>query len=435
MRTVLSCAVIVCGAITLCTPCKLRAQDSEKNATDPELADLLHTPGTLVSYLDGVPRVTVQGPACGSGAGTGGYVFQLQYLNRVTAEAYGAVTKEDAGFNWKVSTAVLRHWPDGNLHLEIGKTAVCFRRVEGADHWVEVGGWGRTIRLVEEDGYACHVIETRKKGLSFFHADGALAQKFHKAVDAEGHSWHFLYYGAGDGKYSYKLKALYIPQQAWFWQFYYYSDSGFLREIRVCRGIRVEDVLELRYYTGLYEGIGSPGDLQSVLRRRWDAETSSWRERLTVFRYYTAHEERGRPHDLKYVIGPDACAGITTRYEGRRIELLEDALIDDPDAADPVALYDAYFEYHVMPGDPELDGCVRLFLLRNRLSEFTCKGHAVGAYSYQWQAYGQPGSSVTMPYKDAMRRLREGHPDGTERIIEINRGGLVTAARKVVGEP
>lgn len=433
MKAAFACVVMLCGGSLLCTPRVLHAQASAEHTTDPELAHLVGTPGTLVSYLDGVPRVTVQGPVCGTD--DRGYVFRLQYLNRVTAAAYGAVTREDAGFNWKVSTAVLRHWPDGNLHLEMGKSAVLFRRAAGAERWDEVGGWGRTVRRVAEDGHVYHVLETRQKGQSFFHAEGPLAQKFHKAVDPQGRSWHFFYYGAGDGKYAYKLKAIYLPRDAWFWQYYYYSDSGFLREIRVCRGARAVDVLELRYYNSLYEGIGSPGDLQEVLRRRWNEQTSSWSERRTVFRYYTVREECGRPHDLKYVIGPDTYAAIQARYGERRLELMEDALIDAPDAEDPVALYDAYLEYHVMSGDPELDGRVRLLLLRKGLSEFRWKGHAMGVYAYQWEAYGHAGSSVNMPFEDALVRVRERIPDGTERVLDINRGGAVTAARQVVEQP
>jgi hypothetical protein len=380
-----------------------------------------------VRLLDGVPRVVIQGPLAPKPGF--GWSFHLDYLNRVTPEDYPAETKEDAGYNWKVNTPCLLHRPTGELWLQQGNAARAFRHAPGETSWKDAAGRGMTITPVTEDDVPYHRLDAAVGYKVFFHAEGRLAGKIHMAVTADGHSWHFYYYDSGQGRCAGKLMSVYVPGPAWFWQFHYHERSGFLDEIRVCRGSRIESSLRFLYYETPEEGAGQEGDLRllRLTEERPTGRTQSW----TLFRYYTSRSEKGRSHDLRYVIGTAGCAEIVKARGEYALDGLEDEDIDPQGDGSGDALFDARFEYHNLPGDAHLDGRVRSYLLRNAVPELRIpEGFSLGTYTFEWEVYDRPGESTPRPYEDAALRAFRTAPDGSVTVFDVNRGGLVTATRK-----
>lgn len=393
-----------------------------------EAAELVGTCCHLVRYLDGVPRVLIQGPTCDCpGVGFG---FNLMYLNRVAAEDYPAETREDAGYNWKTTVPCLLHRPNGELWLQTGWNAHSYLPEERGKTWVSSYVSGSTIHSTVADDLPCHELRASDGAKAYFHSSGGLQGRIHKLVSRSGRSWHFFYYGSGDGRYAYKLRSVYLPDTLRFWQFYYNADTGFLREIRVVRGARVEGSIRFAYYDALWEGIGSPEDLKEVVVATREEGSDAWKERRIFLRYYTERSERGRKHDLKFLIGPENCEKLFQLTGKRYLENVPDAEIRSEDPKDPFAYYDAYFEYDDVKGDGELDGRARTIELRSLLPEIPdATREDLGTHSYTWEILGGPGSTIDAPYSKETLDVRLTRPDGRTLLLRVNRGGLVVSAR------
>lgn len=408
-------------------PPSLRAGDPAREDESEEARRMIGLCCRIIRYSDGVPQVVIRGPSCDC-PGVG-FAFDLRYMNRVTPEDYPAETREDAGYNWKTTVPLLHHRPNGELWLQVGWVGYPYVPDPDGKTWLPSFPSASSIVLTTEDSLPCHELRASDGGKVYFHASGALGGKIHKLVSRAGRSWHCFYYGSGDGRYAYKLRSIYLPDTLRFWQFFYNADTGFLREIRVVRGARLEGSIRLSYYDALWEGIGSPEDLKEVVVRTREEGSDAWKERRVFLRYYTERSEKGRKHDLKFLIGPENCERLTKLTGVRYLENVPDSQIRSEDPANPFAFYDAYFEYDDVKGDGMLDGRVRTFEIMNLLPELPeATREDLGAHYYTWELEESADSSSGASSGQYLR-VRETRPDGKTLLLRVLRGGYITDAR------
>ncbi|HAK94551.1 MAG TPA: hypothetical protein DCM87_06015 [Planctomycetes bacterium] len=319
---------------------------------------------------DGIPRIRIPGVKTSSPGGT--WALWLTYLNRVAWELYPGQVKELVGRNWETNIPVLHRTSDDTMFIVMPeKLSMVFapNPEEGTwDYVCPVCGKARYIRPYRDGDLDLLAYEAPEGPTWLFHASAPLAGSLHKIVGAKGHEWRFFYHAPGDGARANKLKAIYIPGAGFFWQFYYDRLNGFLEEVRVVRGARVQAAMIFDYYRTTVEGAGGPEDLKSVVVRELLPDGVEWEEHATWLRYYTRADDKGRPHDLKFLIGTANVAKLIAAYEIDDVAALTDAQLCGDDGSP--AFCDYYLEYVVAPGDAHGDGRARFEIVTAARSEY-----------------------------------------------------------------
>ncbi|MGQ9592207.1 MAG: hypothetical protein ACUVYA_18145, partial [Planctomycetota bacterium] len=384
-----------------------------------------------VRYLDGVAAVSVPGlafPAC-----EGGWGFALTYLNRVTPEDWGAVVREDAGYNWVTNVPRLEIRREGELWLNAGSTQQVRFRPWGQNQWRSERG---IYVPLSYDGNYYYTLEGARGGTATFYGYGGYRGKLAWTTGPDLAQWTFSYYGAGDGMYAYKLRQIVSPGGKWRMCFGYRSDGKLdkveLKHLESESPRATVATMHFAYYAVDYSGKGCAGDLRCV-----SVVEESRSPRTTYFRYYTASSADGRQHDLKYVIGPESyaelddlhgfgeledCPGIPPEgaFEG-----LEDSAFDGPSGY----RFDQKLLYYPSWAGQAKSGRVKKEVVRT--GSCGCPGTAsVGTWEYDYQVLARPSDYQTVYVKVKVKR-----PDGHWKYLELNRLGaaLLSVDAQVAG--
>ncbi len=352
-----------------------------------------------IRYLDGVPIIHTDGirvPSVG-----GGWSFYLRYLNRVTPDG-GGIILDDAGYNWLTSTPKLmvRSGQEPDLWLQKGSGQVIrFSYDRGGGAWINVTGSYLTVDDVTYDSTNCYVVEDKRGGKAYFYRAGYLQGQPYKFIDVNGNEIVFSYYDSGHDLYSYKLKSIYTGTSGYYYEFWYTSATGFLSQIRLKLGGSSGSLCALMsfgYYISTLADKGSVNDLKFISVRNYLEEQTS--PRVTWFRYYTTTGTDGRPHDLKYVIGPHNYEVLRDIYDvAWNLDELNDSAFDNED---PQRYYFDYkFKYHVDDEDPSIDGRVKQEIVRTGGCGCGGASNVIGTYEFlDYDVAGTRPSDFNTPY-------------------------------------